>query len=177
MDSLSDPAALFERQDVPSGELTKSFPDEKFESVRKRYEGLDGVAMVGIGADNQVLLMGKGAWAPLGADVTEGDDWVAATRSGIEKLAGVEIEVDSPELVESVTFSRDGSTDDSLESTVVHFSASLANDVPEFRNDPTVSEELRTSHDVSELPEFAWFGQVPENTHPNHEEHVRVFFE
>lgn len=171
----TDPDSLRKLEAVPVVEKERTFEQEKFEGLRRRYEQIDGVVLVGVTADDgAVLLKGDDTWSPPGASVEPGEDWTDAARRGIEELTGVEIEIDSPELVEITDFCLEDDESVRFPAASVHFEASLATDATAFREDPTFAEDL---HEYFDGKELGWFDEVPDDAHPNHEEHVRLYFD
>ncbi|WP_227355598.1 hypothetical protein [Haladaptatus salinisoli] len=89
-------------------------------------------------------------------------------------MTGVEIEIEEPVLFERVRFSAEGDVESDFSAPGVHFRASFAEGERAFREEPTVADD---DAEQFEEVEFAWFEEMPEDAHPNHEEHVRLFFE
>lgn len=177
--SIADLNTLRDRDDVEFVRGTRTFERRKFEALRDRYEAIDGVVMTGVtNDDGEVLLVGPDPWVPLGDEVGPGGDWAAAARRGVEELTGVAVEIDDVELVEESDFCLDGDEDSRFTAPCVSFSASLADDVPAFLDEPTVADDLdHPLYGDGEGVELGWFGAVPEDAHPNHVEHVRLFLE
>lgn len=177
MESLSDPESLRDREDVAFDEQSRSIDRETFEALRERYDAIDGVVQVGVTSDDgAVLLWGPDGWAPPGGDVEPGEDWAAAARRAIEELAGVSVDIDGPELVERIEFGVEDEADSRFPAYNVLFGASLPDDTGPA--DVEVVDDLDHPYfdDGTDL-ELAWFDEVPEDAHANHEDHVRLFLD
>jgi ADP-ribose pyrophosphatase YjhB (NUDIX family) len=177
IDSLSDPEALRGREDVPFDSVERVLDSEPFESLRDRYEKIDGVVQIGLTtADGRLLLQGfDGAsnWAPPGGEVDPGQDWVEAARTSMERLTGVAIEIDDAAFVEHLTFRLTDDEERGFTSYGVSFTASLVDDDSEFDRNPTLAIDPPEEYDWT----LAWFDSVPEDANPNHVEHIEQFLE
>jgi ADP-ribose pyrophosphatase YjhB (NUDIX family) len=169
--------ALRDRDGVAFVESTRSFEQRTFEALRQRYRSIDGVVKVGVTTDDgAVLLAGQETWAPPGGNVETGEDWAAAARRAIEDLAGVAVTVDDVARVEETYFCLAGDEDSRFLAPNVLFGASLADDEPDFLDDPTVADDLDDPvYGDGEDVELGWFDAVPEDVHPNHADHVELF--
>lgn len=182
VETLPDPDSLRARDDVEYLERERAFDAEKFERLRERYDGIDGVVQVGVTTHaGSVLLMkyGRdGQWAPPGGDVRPGDDWAAAARRGIEELTGVAVRVDAVERLERTEFRREGDPADSFTADSLFVRASLADDERAFRENPEIPAALDHEYfgDGDDLS-LAWFDEVPADVSPNHADHVRIFLD
>lgn len=159
--SITNPEALI-KEGVPFRETARTFSDPKFTGLQKRYKTIDGIIMVGITNDQgEVLLKGPESWGPPGGAVKPGEDWAAAARRTIQKQAGVSIMIDEPVLVERMIFNKKGSEDTQFSAYILHFEASLA----------------QKDADLTNQPKFRWFSEVPEQAHPNHIQHIKLYLE
>lgn len=175
---MNDPESFLDRDDVATHEETRTFNQETFEALRDRYNVIDGVVQVGVTTNEKVLLMGPNEWAPPGGDVGSGEDWEAAARRVIEELTGVAIEIDTPELIERTIFHSESRGESPFEAYVVTYRASLAGDETGFIDDPQVADDLDNKYiEDEEAIELRWFGEIPKDAHPNHEDHIQLFFE
>lgn len=175
--SLPDADELLDRGDVEYVEPDRSFEDERFEGLRERYAEIAGVFQLGVVEDGEVLLWRYDDWAPMGSEVQQDDGWVETAEWWFEDITGVPIEVTAIERLERSTFRRAGDEEDSFHADSVFLRASLADEAPAFREDPTLAAHVREEHDPEDLPEMDWFEAVPEGVHENHIDHVELFLE
>lgn len=172
----TDPESLRDREAVPVDEKERTFEEAKFEGLRRRYEQIDGVVLVGVTTDDgEVLLQGDDTWSPPGASVEAGEDWADAARRGIEQLTGVDIQIDRPVLVEITDFCLDGDESTRFPAPSIHFEASLSSDATAFREDPTFAGDVDGEYYAER--ELAWFDELPDDAHPNHEEHIELYLD
>jgi hypothetical protein len=173
--SLADADELLDCEDVEYVEPDRAFEDETFERLRERYGEITGVFQLGVVEDGAVLLWRYDDWAPMGSEVQQADGWVETAEWWFEDVTGVPIEVTGIERLERSTFRREGDGTDSFVADSVFLRASLADEVPSFREDPTLAAHVREEHDPADLPEMGWFEAVPEGVHENHVDHVELF--
>lgn len=187
VESFTDPETLRERDDVRFVEAERTFEREQFEGLRKRYRAIAGVAMVGVTTDDgEVLLWGEENVSPPGGSVPADEDWVATACDMVASVVGQQVEIDDVELVEWTRFrlaDDDAASivDDetaSFPAPVVHFSASLVDPDPAFLDAPAVPEDFE--HELFEdddPPTLDWYDGMPEDVHPNHEDHVALYLD
>lgn len=175
---FSDPEDLRDREGVEVVEGERTFDSEQFAALRRRYAAIEGVVQVGItNDDGEVLLVGPEEWAPPGGDVERGEEWAEAARRNMEQLLGVDVRIDSVERVEFTDFRLADDEDERFRADSVFFGASVV-DAPEFVADPELPDDM--THKYFEDPDdmaVAWFGEVTDAVHDNHEDHVRLFLE
>lgn len=175
LDSLSDPEALRGREDVPFDSVERVLEPEPFESLRERYEKIDGVVQVGLTTEDGRLLLqgfdGASNWAPPGGEVDPDQDWVEAARTSMERLTGVDIEIDDAAFVEHLTFRLADNEERGFTSYGVSFTASLVDDDTKFAEIPILAIDPPEEYDWT----LGWFDSVPEDANPNHVEHIEQF--
>lgn len=172
------PADFEAESHVRVEERTRELEREKFDGLRKRYDAIDGVVMVGVTTtDGEVLLLGEETVVPLGGDVEPGEDWLAAACRNVEELTGQPVSVEEAKLVEYTTW-RSAGGEASFRTATVHFEASLEADAPEFRAQPTPPADVEHKHyQENERPTLGWYDGVPEAVHENHVEHVELYLD
>lgn len=174
---MNNPQSFFDQEGIITREETRFFEQETFEALRERYDVIDGVVQVGVTTNKgQVLLMGPDEWSPPGGDVESGEDWDAAARRAIMDLTGETIEIDTPELIERTIFRSEDEDESRFEAYVVTFRASLTDNETNFIDDPQIADDLDNKYiEDGDAVELGWFGEVPEDVHPNHEGHIQLF--
>lgn len=177
LDSLSDPEALRGRDDVPFEEVERELDEDQYEALRERYDAIDGVVQIALTTDDGRLLLqgfdGASSWAPPGGEVDPDQDWVEAARDSIERLTGVEVEIDDAVLVEHLTFRPEDDEETGFTAYGVSFSASLGDEDSEFARNPTLAIDIPEEYDWT----FGWFDSVPEDANPNHVGHIELFLD
>ncbi|MFC6952504.1 hypothetical protein [Halorubellus litoreus] len=182
VESLADPEALHEREDVPYEEDERDLPAEKFEALRERYEQLAGVTQFGItNDDGGVLLAGDESYAPLGGNVRPDDDWVAATERAASALFAVDVRVDHPTMVERTVFRHEDDPDRAFVADSVLFEASVVptddGRVDSFLATPSFVDDLDHPMYGGDETTLAWFDAVTDDVHENHRGHVERFLD
>ncbi|WP_226011532.1 NUDIX domain-containing protein [Halomicrobium salinisoli] len=165
MESLSDPEALRERDDVDVRDRTVDASREEFGRLRDHWTGLDGYVAVGVpNRDGAVPLMNVGdGWTLPAGPVETGGDYAAAARRVVENTLGVAPGVERPERAYHSTFRGDG--DRFVAHTVVFRAAPVA-------GEPVAAEP----HTVDEgAVEVDWFEEPPERIPEGPDEDVRLF--
>lgn len=175
LESLADPTTLRDRDDVEYVEETRTVGEEKFEGLRKRYERIDGVVMVGLVDDGRVLLEGQDEWYPPGGSVQAGDDWVATARRSIEALTGIDVAIESAASIERTYFCLEGDEDERFPTLSVNFRARPVDAPESFLSDPTLAEDFEHPFADEDEVRLGWFASVPEDANPNHVDHIRLF--
>lgn len=175
------PATLETEPGVRVESRPRELPVETFEGVRKRYDAIDGVVMVGVtGSDGAVLLQGEETVVPPGGDVEPGEDWLDAAARNVEELTGQPVAVDGAKLVEYTTWTEAGG-EESFRTASVHVEATLDQDADgaeTFRADPTPPAVVEHKYyQDDEAPTFGWYDTVPESVHENHVEHVELYLD
>jgi ADP-ribose pyrophosphatase YjhB (NUDIX family) len=174
--SLTDPDRLRDRESIEVIEGERTFEEEQFYGLRRRYGAIEGVVQVGITDDDgRVLLLGSGAYAPPGGDVERGEDWVDAAERSMEELLGVGVRVESVERAEFTDFCLEGDEDERFRADSVFFEASVV-DAPDFLADPTLPEDMEHKYFADpDGMDLAWFDEVTDAVHENHRDHVALF--
>lgn len=178
IDSLADPTALLDREDVPVEATTRTLEAEKFEGLRERYDAIDGVVQIGLLDDDRLLLQGwdgASAWAPPGGSVMPGQDWVTAARESMEALIGLDVRIEAIALLEELTFElADG--DESFSAYGVSVTATLAEENDDYReafvDDPAIDSESPMADQEMALD---WFTEIPDDANENHIDHIERF--
>lgn len=174
LDAFADPDALREREDVAFEERDRAVPTEQFEALRERYAALDGIVQFGIRDDDgRVLLAGDDAYAPIGGDVTPGDDWTTAAADAMTDVTGQSVRVEDVVAFERTRFHPEGDDEGSVRADCAFFVASLVDPDPAFLDDPSFRDDL--DHPLyggdTDLS-LAWFDGVTEDVNENHAQHV-----
>jgi hypothetical protein len=149
MDSLSDPATLFDDPDVDHQSESGTVPEEVFEDLANDTEGLVGVVVTR--ADGAVLLVeGPSGWALPYTDVEPGEDWVERGRIWLKQLTGVVVDVDGALRVREVEYHlADGDR-----STLSH---------QVLLDGPTVEAERAADLTMGGSIDTEWFTEVPDD--------------
>lgn len=190
IDSLSDPATLAEEPGVAVRDERRPIPAEKYAALEQRYAQIGGVVLIGVTRPDGAVLLHRtersDGWCQLGGDVEPGEDWVASARDRTEELVGVAIEVDRPVLYGRARFLPEDTAEDDggpdheasgFDAETVIFAASLADPDVAFAADPTIPADLDhpVFGDDEEVGlEYAWFGTVPDDAHPNHVDEIEL---
>ena len=169
LESIPDPEILAERDGVAFTEATETLDRETYEEVRDE-ETDDGVALVGVTNDGEVLLKNTcTGWLAPGTNVAPGDDWTTAARREAESWLDVAVELDDVEHVRRIDHRVEGEdTPDRIDDPfyLVFFRASLA-----------PSETAPVDSDDEDAPDVEWFDAVPEGVDEDLADDVRVFFD
>jgi hypothetical protein len=175
IDSLSDPEELVDNEAIPVNTNRKELEDEKFEALRERYEGIDGVIQFAITSDEGELLLqgwnGASEWAPPGGETRPGEDWVVEAERSADAVFGIEIDVDGVLFIEELQFERADGTE-AFSSYGVSFGASVAADDDDFVESPEFPDE---SPFAGENMALTWVREVPPDSNENHREHIEQF--
>jgi hypothetical protein len=174
LDAFEPPGALRERDGVVYEERERTVPVEQFEALRERYAKLDGIVQFGIRDDDgRVLLAGDDAYAPLGGDVTPGDDWTTAAADAMTNVTGQAVRVDAAVAFERTTFHPEGDREGSVHADCAFFAASLVDPDPAFLEDPTFRDGLdHPLYGADTDATLAWFDGVTDAVNENHARHV-----
>ena len=162
---LTDPESLLDRADVDDREESVTVPSEAFE----HYTVADGVSVVGATNDDAVLLWtdDEHGWLLPAAPVEPGEDYVAAARDVVERLAGVTVDVTCVERVRRVDYAADEAGDD-RETTVYYVVFGARGG-----DDPLPAEPPGTDESDAD-----WFERAPDDLHGEDEaSDVRLFFD
>lgn len=163
---LTDPESLLSRDDVDVCEESTTVPSEAFD----HYTGTEGVSVVGVGNANDAVLLWTDDdhdWLLPAAPVEPGEDYVAAARDVVERLAGVAVDVTGVERVRRVTYTVEEAGDD--RETDVYYVVLRARG----GDDPLPADPPGT--DDSEAD---WFERAPDDLHGDNEAgDVRLFLD
>lgn len=173
-DVFDDPDALREREDVVSEERDRTVPPEQFEALRERDAALDGIVQFGIRRDDgRVLLAGDDAYAPLGGDVTPGDDWTTAAADAMTNLTGQAVRVEDVVAFERTHFRPEGDDEGTVRADCAFFVASFVDPDPAFLDDPSFRDGLEHPlYGADTDTTLAWFDGVTDAVNENHAQHV-----
>jgi len=155
VDSLTDPGARAERNGVEVAEKSATVPAEAFD----HYDELGGEVAVGVtNADGAVLLWTDAdhGWLLPAAPVDPGEDYAAAARRVVERLADTDVAVTGVERVRRVRYAVE---DDDRETTAYHVLVRAA----------ATDEPLPDSPDGPDGATVDWFDAVPEAVHSENE--------
>lgn len=156
----TNPMDLVEQEGISFKETKRTYTEEKFEGLRKRYSRLKGVVMVGITNEKgEVLLRGPENWTPPGGPVKKGEDWKSAASNIMKKQTGFAIHIDEPVLLEQMHFYQKEKSDAHFSTFLLHFRASFE------------------AEKVSVPDEFQWFNRVPGDAHSNHVSHIKLYLQ
>lgn len=110
LESLEDPASLFEYAGVDVEELRESVDAEDFEAA----ETWDSHVAVGVADDRGVLLYDDGhhGWTLPAFPVADDEDYLAVAQREFETVTGVELAVDGVEHARRRVFHRDDGEDE-----------------------------------------------------------------
>lgn len=174
LDAFADPEAVREREGVVSEERDRTVPIEQFEALRERYAQLDGIVQFGIRRDDgRVLLAGDDAYAPVGGDVTPGDDWATAAADAMANVTGRSVRVEDVVAFERTTFHPEGDREGSVHADCAFFVASLVDPDPAFLDDPSFRDGLEHPlYGADTDTTLAWFDAVTDDVNENHAHHV-----
>lgn len=177
INSLADPEAVLDREDVLVEATTRTLDPEKFAGLEERYDAIEGVVQMGLLDDEGRLLLqgwdGASAWAPPGGSVVPGQDWAAAARESMEALTGISVRITEIALVEELTFELAGG-DDSFSAYGVSFTVTSDRLPEEFLDDPTFDAESPLAEEEMAL---GWFTEMPDDVNENHIRDVELWLD
>lgn len=155
VDSLTDPAALRDRDGVEFRARTETLDPDDFETARDDLAAVAGWVVVGVENDaGAVLLMDDGdhGWTLPAAPVDPDEDWVAAGRTLLEGVAGVAPAADRPERVRRIGYD----TQDGDDRVVVHHVV--------LRSEPVAGEPVADEPTVGcdTAVQAGWFDALPD---------------
>lgn len=165
MDSLLDPEAFRDVDDVAFDEETLVLEAGAFESTRR---DVDSHVAVGItDGDGRVLLWNDGShgWTLPAFPVDAGDDLAETARRGVRDLLGVDVELSRPERVRRVEFRPEEDDGRRAEMYNVVFPATVVDDaqIPD--------EPVGDDPDAS----LRWFENAPDDQDDALADDVRLF--
>lgn len=162
IDSIPNPEQLLQTGSVPLETTDRTFREAKYEGLRKRYQTIEGVVMVGVvNNKGKVLLKEPGRWTPPGGSVQPGEDWAAAARRIIKQQTGSSATITKPVLVEKMVFRNRDDNEDQFSAYILHLQAA-------FTEEPD---------SITQQPGFKWFGNIPTDAHPNHIKHIDLYLQ
>lgn len=162
IDTIANPETLAQSDSITLELTVRTFRKTKFEGLRKRYQTIEGVVMVGIvNNKDEVLLKGPKQWAPPGGSVQPGEDWATAARRIIKQQTGNPVAITIPVLVEKMIFRNKNNDEDQFSAYILHLQATF----------------IEEPDSINQQPDFKWFSNVPPNAHPNHIKHIQLYLQ